>query len=144
LREEDRPGFLAQVAVRLAERVDRRGTRQASALLSLATGLPETAAQSALVLLLADCGFPRPVCQYQLWAGGRQRYRLDFAWPESRVALECDEESGAGAPSVRAARDDALRRQGWLVVRAEMQDLVDPTALCGRLRAVLRERRQAA
>jgi hypothetical protein len=142
LRAEDRPEFLARVTGRLAERVDRRGTRQAAALLSLATGLPETAAQSAFVLLLADCGFPRPVCQYQVWDGGRARYRLDFAWPELRVALECDDETVE--PSVLAARDEALRRRGWLVVRAEVQDLVEPTPLSGRLRTVLRERQCAA
>ncbi|HEX5403128.1 MAG TPA: hypothetical protein VFX16_12580 [Pseudonocardiaceae bacterium] len=139
LRADDRPGLRELVAARLAERVDRRGTRQAAALLSLATGLPETPTQSAFVLLLAECGFPKPVCQYQVWDGTKPRHRLDFAWPELRVALECDEEQ-APAP----LDEDAWRLRGWQVIRAEPEDLADPTPLCGRLRTALRERHDNA
>jgi hypothetical protein len=142
LRAEDRAEFVARVRVRLAERIDRRGTRRAAAVLSLATGLPETAAQSAFLLLLADCGFPRPVCQYEVRDGGRVRHRLDFAWPELRVALECDDESVE--PAALAAQEEALSRRGWLVIRAEVPDLADPAGLCNRLRTALRARHYAA
>lgn len=138
-RAEDRPGFVADVIARLAARADRRGTRQAAAVLSLATGLPETPMQSALVMVFADCGFPPPVCQYGLLdSTGRVRHVLDFAWPERRVAIECTDESAPGAS------DDELNRRGWLVLRADAHDLADPTPLCTRLRTVLRDGKAAA
>jgi very-short-patch-repair endonuclease len=61
---------------------------------------------------------------------------VDFAWPELRVALEYDGYQTEEIDHVMAtARNNDLRRQGWLVVRADAQDLAEPTALCGRLRA---------
>jgi hypothetical protein len=133
MRPEDRPGFVAEVTARLAERVDRRGTRQAAMLLKLATGLPETPAQSAFVLMLSDCGFPKPVCQYVV----RGWRKVNFAWPAQRVALECRPTS---APD---PRDADLRAQGWVVIRADEQDLVDPTAVYAQLRKALESRTQA-
>ena len=51
-------------------------------------------------------------------------YRLDFAWPMQRIALEADgwhHRSPEGAE--RDARRDAwLRSQGWLVFRVDDQD----------------------
>ena len=47
------------------------------------------------------------------------RYRLDFAWPALKVALEADgwhHRSPEGAAK-DAARDAWLRSQGWLVFR---------------------------
>lgn len=139
LRAEDRPGFVADVIARLAARVDRRGTRQAAAVLSLATGLPETPMQSALVMVFTDCGFPPPVYQFGLLdSTGRARHVLDFAWPEHQVAIECTDESPPGAS------DDELSSRGWLVLRADAHDLADPTPLCSRLRTALHDRKAAA
>jgi hypothetical protein len=131
LRPEDRADFVAEVRRRLAARADRRGTRQAGLLLELATGLPESDVQSGFVLMFADCGFPAPVCQYEV---GRRR--LDFAWPNRRVALECGAEDQAG--------DAELRALGWQVLHADEQDLVDPTRLYPQLRAAIGPRRAAA
>jgi very-short-patch-repair endonuclease len=39
--------------------------------------------------LLLRSGVPRPVRQHWVVVPGG-RYRLDFAWPELRVGLECD------------------------------------------------------
>jgi hypothetical protein len=139
LRADDRPGFVADVVDRLGTRADRRGTRQAAAVLSLASGLPETAMQSAFVLVFSDCGFPPPVLQYGLAdASGRVRHRLDFAWPLERVAVECADESAPGAS------DEELTSRGWLVLRADTHDLADPTSLSSRLRTALRNRQAAA
>jgi hypothetical protein len=152
LRPEDRPGFVGDVVSRLSDRVDRRGTKQAGALLSLATGLPESPAQSAFVLVLSDAGFPRPVCQYPVRdQTGRPRWHLDFAWPQLRVALECEspetpwDRNPDWHPTRSAqARKEDLRRKGWLVVHAEPEDLSDPTPLCIRLRTAMSQRRYAA
>lgn len=138
LRPEDRPGFVRDVAARLASRADRRGTRRAAALLSLATGLPETPAQSALLLILTDAGLPQPECQYPIRGrSGLVRHRLDFAWPDVRVALECDEANGT------ATGEEELRARGWHVIRADPQDVADPMDLCRKLRAALVAREAA-
>lgn len=136
---DDRAGFVEQVAERLAGRVDRRGTRRAMALLGLASGQPETAAQSAFVLALADCGVGGAVCQHEVRdKSGRLRARLDFAWPEWRVALECDETGEGVKPN------GYLAAQGWIILRGDVHDLSDPTDLVTRLRTALASRCQAA
>jgi hypothetical protein len=139
LRADDRAGFVRDVSERLARRTDRRGTRQAAALLSLATGLPESPAQSTLLLVLTEAGLPQPECQYPIRGrSGLVRHRLDFAWPDSRVALECDEATGT------ETREEELRARGWHVLRADAQDLVDPTELCRDVRKALGVRSKAA
>jgi hypothetical protein len=134
LRPEDRAEFVSTVESGLAARPDRRGTKRAAALLAMATGLPTTPAESALLLILADTGFPRPTCQYEI-AG----QRLSFAWPELRVALAYD-----GYQPPKEVKAEALRNRGWLVIRADAQDLVEPTALSARLRDALQTRQMAA
>ena len=139
IRASDRAGFVAQVAERLAARADRRGTKRAAALLDLATGQPETAMQSAFVLVLADCGLTGAVCQHEIRdRSGRLRARLDFAWPEWRVALECDETEEGVTPN------EYLRARGWIVLRGDIHDLSDPTDLVTRLRTAIESRTEAA
>jgi hypothetical protein len=141
LRPEDRPAFVSEVAARLADRVDRRGTKRARMLLSMATGLPSSPAESAFLLVLADAGLPRPVCRYEVPdLTGRHHARLAFAWPELRVALEYDE---TGSPR-DATREADLNHRGWRVVRADAQDLTDPTALYTRLRVAFHQHSEAA
>ena len=131
LPPEDRAGFVRDVADRLATRIDRRGTKRATAVLALATGLPETPLQSALLLVLADAGLPEPECQYPIRGrSGQIRHRLDFAWPDERVALECD-------VTETDTREEELRARGWHVIRADAQDLAEPTNLCLTLRSAL-------
>lgn len=141
---DDRPAFFHQVADRVATRTDRRGTRQAGIVLSLATGLPESPAQSAFLLVLLDAGLPVPKCQYPVRnRSGWVRHHLDFAWPALRVAIEFTEPG-----ELEDRRTEALRAEldgsGWQLLRADGQDLADPTDLCRRLRSALQERSTAA
>lgn len=139
MRPSERPGFVAQVADRVADRTDRRGTRRAMSLLELASGHPETAVQSAFVVVLAECGLTGAVCQHEVRdRSGRLRARLDFAWPEWRVGFECDETGEGVMPN------DYLRAQGWIVLRADEHDLSDPTDLVTRLRSAIASRTEAA
>jgi hypothetical protein len=143
VRVDDRPGFVDQIAERVAARADRRGTRQAGIVLALATGLPETPAQSTLLLVLRDAGLPVPACQYPVRdRSGRVIHRLDFAWPESRVAVEVTD-PGDGDDHRVATRCGQLRAVGWSVVPADVDDLADPVELCRRLRTALDQRRAA-
>lgn len=87
----NRDTFRAKVAYRIAGRADQRGTRRGEVLLGLATGLPESPAESHMLLALFDAGLPLPQLQWSVRdVVGCERYRLDFAWEEPRVALEYD------------------------------------------------------
>ncbi len=134
LRPDDRAEFVSAVEARLAARSDRRGTQRAAGLLAMATGIPASPVESAFLVLLADLRLPRPICQYEV-AG----YRVAFAWPQFRVALTYDE----SAPP-KEVKYDALTNRGWLVLRADFQDLAEPTGLHSQLREALRPRRMAA
>ncbi|WP_245950066.1 DUF559 domain-containing protein [Saccharothrix carnea] len=135
LPPEQRAAFKADLAVRITTRRDHRGRRQGAFLLDLATGLPESPAESAFLLSIAEAGFPLPELQYPIRdLDDREVWRLDFAWPDARVAVEYD---GYAAHVDKAeadrARDEDLRRRGWKVLRADVSDLRDPTRLFGQL-----------
>ncbi|MBP2478386.1 hypothetical protein JOF53_007258 [Crossiella equi] len=138
LREQ----FRQEIGERLRARDDRRGVPRAQMLLDLATGLPESPAESSMLLVLVDGGFPPPVLQHEIRdTAGDLVYRLDFAWPDLRVALEHD---GYEAHELRAdqdaERDRRLAGRGWLTVRAAAADLAGPEELFARLRRALKSR----
>lgn len=141
-----RAELMAWTEHRIFERPDPRGRRQARALLALATGLPESPAESWTLLCLVDAGYPPPQPQFQVFdINGNEIYRLDFAWPELRIALEYD---GYAAHELRktrdAKRDEDLRRRGWIVIRANMDDLRDPSRLLAEIASAFYARGVAA
>jgi very-short-patch-repair endonuclease len=138
--------FRARVADRIAERPDPRGTKRGRALLEIVTGLPESPAESRILLTLVDAQLPVPELQFTVRdIRGRDRYRLDFAWPEPKVALEYDgyeahEERGP----TDAEREADLASRGWVVVRATAADLRDPTWVIRAVRTAFVKRRYVA
>lgn len=76
---------------------------------------PGTRLENMVILALPD-GIPRAVQQFKVG-----RFRLDFAWPEQKIALEADgwhHRSPDGAASDRR-RDSYLRSLGWVVFRVD-------------------------
>ena len=146
LAENTRAEFRACVDERIRARVDSRGRRQGLALLDLATGLAESPMESWTLLALVDGGLPVPVQQFSITdLAGRELYRLDFAWPELRVAVEYDGYAAhEGRRDRDAARDEDLRRRGWTVIRASADDLADPARVIEAVRAAFRVRGLAA
>lgn len=140
--DNERAWFRGEIAARVSERADPRGRRRAEVLLALATGLPESQLESSLLLKVFDAGFPVPDAQYVVRAiDGREIWRLDFAWPELKIALEYDGyEAHEHKLTEDAARDVDLRKRGWLVVRACAADMRDPTRLFAELRAAFTAR----
>ena len=128
----------------LKSRPSLRGLRQARDLLQLATGRPESPAESALLLTLVDAGFPEPLSQYEVFGDSADVvWRLDFAWPEAAIGVQY-EPVARKRLAADLARESSLRRQGWLVVRAGPEDLASPGGLCDRVRRAFEERRLAA
>jgi very-short-patch-repair endonuclease len=92
---------------------------------------------------LATSGLPEPVPQLNVVdADGRWIARVDFAWPDQRVILECD---GFEYHQDRATferdrrRWTALTRAGWRVAVVSWHDVVDrPDYLTGLIADLLR------
>ncbi|HEX4247554.1 MAG TPA: hypothetical protein VH008_06785 [Pseudonocardia sp.] len=132
----------ARVAQRLADRRDQRGTRRGMRLLGLATGRAESPPESWLLLEVVDLGFPSPEVNWSVSApDGTQLYRLDLAWPDLRIALEYDGYAvHAGRQTEDAHRAADLRRRGWIVLTATIDDLRDSRCLEGLLAAAFEQR----
>lgn len=146
LPDEERAEFKACVAARIMARPDPRGRRQSLQLIELATGLPESPPESWTLLMLVDGGFPPPEPQFRVAdIHGRERHRVDFAWPELRILVEYDGyASHEGRSELDAARDEDLRRRGWIVIRATAFDLPDPARLLSEVGLAFRARGVAA
>ncbi|WP_265445011.1 type IV toxin-antitoxin system AbiEi family antitoxin domain-containing protein [Flexivirga meconopsidis] len=73
----------------------------------------------------------------------------DFALPDVGILIEFDgavkyRKDGSTAVVDEKAREDALREQGWLVIRVIWSDLADPERLSRRIREAIRQRRSWA
>ncbi len=75
--------------------------------------------------LIVDAGLPEP--ESEVWALGR-RYRIDLAYPELKVAIECLGKDGhlndASFESDPVRRNE-LQLDGWIVIEVTWQRLVD-------------------
>lgn len=128
---------LAALRARVAEpgvgsdRVRRACTR--------ADGLAESPQETRLRLLMVDGGLPAPVAQYVVRHEGREVARVDFAWPELRIAVEYDgarhAEPGQFAKDRR--RINRLQAAGWTVVFVTAADLHRPAQPLATLREAL-------
>jgi hypothetical protein len=97
----------------------RRGIVTARDLIGLASPLAESPMESEMRLVMIDGGLPTPVLQYEIVDLQGYTWRLDFAWPELRVAAEYDGvdwHSGPDAFLRDRRRGAALQDLGWVVV----------------------------
>jgi very-short-patch-repair endonuclease len=105
----------------LTERLNTRGGRALKTMLGQRPrGAPatESDAETLFLQLVRAVGLPEPARQYWVVLRGR-RYRLDYAWPALRLAVEIDGAAVHGPDEL--PRD--LRRQnqiildGWMILR---------------------------
>ncbi len=82
---------------------------------------------------LVHAGLPMPVPQYEVRdESGRLIARVDFAYPDARLALEVDGyayHSGRKRWEADLARQNRLIAAGWRVLRFSSQDVDDPASL---------------
>lgn len=81
---------------------------------------------------LARSGLPVPVAQYEIRdTSGRLVARVDFAFPEAKLAIEVDGSHHAGRKQWKSdlARQNRLILLGWRFLRFTGQDTEDPRAL---------------
>ncbi|MCF6745513.1 hypothetical protein E9529_14780 [Blastococcus sp. KM273128] len=115
-----------------AARARGRGCRQARVAAGLADGLAGSPQETRLRLLLHRSGLPRPVAQHVVRDAAGFVGRVDFGWPELRVAVEYEGRWHGESPQRVAAdrrRLNRLRAAGWTVVFATAEDLADPARL---------------
>lgn len=133
-------GFVSLATVRQrAAEARGPGSVRARAVCDLADGLAESPQETRLRLLVHDSGLPKPVAQFRVHDERGFVARVDFGWPEYRVALEYDglwhAEAGQFARDRR--RLNRLQAAGWRVVFVTAADLARPVELVGRIAAAL-------
>jgi hypothetical protein len=125
----------------LAQAVDeqrgRRGIVRVRELLEFADGRAESAMESEARLVMIDHGLPLPELQYEIHGRDGQRWRVDFAWPDARVAAEYE------SVEWHVGRDEMLRDKkrfaaiqelGWIMIPIVGSDIrVHPDRLADRV-----------
>lgn len=103
----------------------RRGVVQLRLLVTLSDDRAESVRESWMRLAIHDAGLPRPQLQVWVEVDGRPTYRLDLAYPASRVAVEYDGAAFHSSPEQRRhdeERRELLREQGWTVIVVRVGD----------------------
>jgi hypothetical protein len=116
-----------------------RHCRHVRRVLALADGLAGSPQETRLRLLLGRSDVPTPVAQHRVLEDGQFLARVDFAWPEHRLALEY-EGTWHGAPQQVPEDRERLNRlfaAGWRVIFVTKDDLRRPERLLSRIRAGL-------
>jgi len=136
---------LADVQVAVTTLPSCRGSAQAAWVAGEADGLAESPQETRLRLLMRRGGLPAPVAQFRVFDAAGFVARVDFAYPELRLAIEYD---GLWHAERAAFLDDRrrlnrLNAAGWVVRHVTAEDLRRPEWLLARIRA-LRAQRLAA
>jgi very-short-patch-repair endonuclease len=85
----------------------------------------ESDAETIFAQLARSIGLPEPARQVEVTLG-RRLYRLDFAWPALRLAVEIDGAMVHGPDQLSAdlRRQNQIVLDGWLLLRFTWHDLV--------------------
>ena len=110
-----------------------------------ADGLAESPPETRLRLALSRSRLPAPLAQFVVRDGDGFIARVDFAWPEHRVALEYEgawhgEGHQVGKDRRRLNR---LSAAGWLIVFVTAEDMRRLDELFVRIAVALKSRRYA-
>lgn len=116
---------LHELGAALGRQARLTGMRRAREVLALADPRIESPLESLTHLALHGSGFPAPVAQHWVTGADGRRYRLDFLWPQFRLALEADGRAKyTDAERWREKRRDlALTRTGLYVARVTWRDV---------------------
>ena len=130
--------------VRAAHAFTGPGCRAMRRAVALADGLAGSPQETRLRLVMRASSLPQPVAQHVVCdVRGRFLARVDFAWPEARVAVEYEGAWHAHNVGPDRRRLNELTAAGWTVVFVTAADLADPVALVARIGAALAARRYA-
>ncbi|MHA7665483.1 hypothetical protein [Mycolicibacterium sp. HS_4_1] len=131
----------------MTKQAGRRGIVAVRELLPLADPRAESPMESEARLIMLDGGLPAPELQFEILDGRGQLRRLDFAWPQYRVAAEYDGMDWHSGPEAMLSdryRTSALMDIRWTVVPIVYDDVRRrPDELVSRIDAQIRLARAA-
>jgi hypothetical protein len=116
----------ADLVLAVAEQRGRRGIVHVRELVALVDGRAESPMESEARLVFIDGGLPLPELQYEITDLHGKLWRVDFAWPDSKVVAEYDSvEWHANADGWKHDRMKAARLQecGWTSVPMVVDDV---------------------
>jgi very-short-patch-repair endonuclease len=116
-----------------------RGSHQAREAAELADGLAQSPQETRLRLLIVRSDLPTPVAQYRVTSRGRFVARVDFGYPDLRLAIEYDGLWHGEPQQVDPDRQrlNRLLAAGWRVLFVTAADLWRPERLIARIAAAL-------
>ena len=101
---------------------------------------PESQLERDYKRIFLKGGLPDPIRQYPV-PDGDKVYRIDFAYPEARLAIEIDSYKhhfGRQKWHKDKVRSNALALQGWRVLHFTKEDKKNPRRVVAEVRAALR------
>ena len=111
---------------------------RARAVIGAADDGAESPGESLTRLVVLRAGLPAPTTQIRV-VTSRGTFWGDLGWPGWRLLLEYDgvAKYGAGPEALveEKRREDAVRAEGWSVLRVMREDIQRPATLLGRIRA---------
>jgi hypothetical protein len=119
-----------------------RGSAQARTVACLADGEAESPQETRLRLLIVRSGLPVPVAQFRVFDDDGLVARVDFAYPDLRIAIEYDGlgHGGRSAFLKDRRRLNRLVAAGWIVLHVTLDDMRHPEQLAAQV-AAMRARR---
>ena len=125
----------------IVEQRGRRGIVAVRKLLPFADGRAESAMESEARLVMIDHGLPLPELQYPIYGRDGELWRVDFAWPEARVAAEyesIDWHVGREEMLRDKTRWGKIQELGWTIIPIVVHDVRrEPGRLATRIAAHL-------
>jgi len=116
----------------------RRGIVGVRSLLPLADGRAESAMESEARLVMLDHGLPCPELQHVIHGRDGEEWRVDFAWPEAKVAAEYESiqwHSGREHMFRDKKRFAGVQDAGWILIPMVVADVrLTPSRMCDRIR----------
>ena len=115
-----------QLVVACASQAGRRGIVHVRELIPLAAAEAESPMESEARLIMIDHGLPTPELQFEIVDRSGRTWRVDFAWPELKVAVEYEGFDFHSSPDdLRRDRQKraALNELKWTVIGIVADDV---------------------
>lgn len=136
---------VAELRKEAVRHVGEMGSRRASSTLGQVDPRAESPPESTLRLAFHQAGFAVPVPQFSVIVNGFFVARVDFAWPQWRVAVEYDGQWHSDSRQLHRDRSRLreLNAAGWYVYPVTREDMHDMPRLIAQIGALLDRRRRA-
>ncbi len=119
-----------------------QGSAQARRVAELADGFAESPPETRLRLLMHRAGLPAPRAQHRIFDEDGFIARVDFAYPDLKIAIEYDGLWHAERQAFLSDRGrlNRLVDAGWVVLHVTLEEMRHPERLVARVRALRAQR----